>query len=513
MRAPATSFVLDAASGMRLVERARLDARWTEFPHAPQRERGLVLLAGERLELPPLRCPPEPVLWLRCMRGLPQISADGLDVEIWAQHDEAPEQRLLSLRIDNAHPQAGAREVLLDLPFAVGEVWRLDLRCGPGPLGQGDADWLALVGLVTCARGELPLLRARAHHAWRLENEIAHFSHVYSDAFYSDRHVDRRAQGAVVGPVRTLPSAGSADDAQERLRAALRAYLGDVPPNPDENAYSYASRMLGSLIPDQVPDFAGRLRQMSASREGRPLRMLALCAGEASVEGRLLAEAAVPVELCIVDVNAGLLEQAALRMPAGVTVDRVLGDANNIGPQLGRFDIVNITSGLHHLVELERVLSTIARILEASGEFWLIGEQVGRNGNRLWPEAAAAANRVFAGWPEAKRLNRHTGKIDAVLPDTDFSSACFEGIRSQDILDQLDRYFLPVACHLRSAFLWRLVDMTYAANFDLTLAADRQLLMDAAVDEALHWACGGRGTGLWAAYRSKWSGVAELVGT
>jgi hypothetical protein len=162
---------------------------------------------------------------------------------------------------------------------------------------------------------------------------------------------------------------------------------------------------------------------------------------------------------------------------------------------------------------LERVLSTIARILEPSGEFWLIGEQVGRNGNRLWPEAAAVANRVFAAWPEAKRLNRHTGKIDAVLPDTDFSSACFEGIRSQDILDQLDRYFLPVACHLRSAFLWRLVDMTYAANFDLTLAADRQLLIDATVDEALHWACGGRGTGLWAAYRSKWSGMAELAGT
>lgn len=507
------SFVLDEGCAARLVEVSTLAARWIELPHAPQRERGYVLLAGERLELPALRSPREPVLWLRCMRGLPEISEDGLDVEIWARQNAKQEQLLLSLRLENTQPQASMHEVLLDLPLQVDETWGLELRCGPGPRGMGNADWLALLGLVVCAREELPLLRARTHHAWRLANEIEHFSHVYSNAFYRDRHVDRRGgEGGVAGSVRPLPAAESQDDARERLRVALLLRLRGVLPREEENAYSYASRMLGQLIPESAPDFAGRLRRMSACRGGRPLRMLALCAGEASIEGRLLAQAGVPVELCIVDVNAGLLEQAVLRMPPTVVVDRVLGNANDIGPQLGVFDIVDITSGLHHLVELERVLGAIARMLRPDGEFWLIGEQVGRNGNRLWPEAAVLADRIFSSWPASKRLNRNTGKVDDSLPRVDFSSACFEGIRSQDILDQVSRHFLQVDCYLRNAFLWRLVDMAYAANFDLASEADRDLLMAATVEEVIHWSEGGRGTALHGVFRSKWAGVAELAG-
>jgi len=508
-----TSFVLDEGCAAQLLKRTMLEVRWTEFSHAPQRERGLVLLAGEQLELPALRCPPEPVLWLRCMRGLPRISDDGLDVEVWGSPPgDMPARLLLSLRLENAQPQAGMREVLLDLPLAVDEVWKLELRCEPGPQGQSDADWLALIGLVVCAGEELPLLRARSHHAWRLANEIEHFSRVYSNAFYRDRHVDRRGEGgAAVGPVRPLPVSASLGDARERLRAALLARLQDVPPRAGEHAYGYATRMLGKLIPERAPDFVGRLRQMSASRDGQPLHMLALCAGEAAVEGQVLAQADVPVELCIVDVNAGLLEQATLRMPPSVTVDRVLGDANDIGPQLGRFDVICITSGLHHLVELERVLGAIAKMLRPGGEFWLIGEQVGRNGNRLWPEASDMANRVFAAWPEAKRLNHNTAMVDKLLPDVDCSASSFEGIRSQDILGQLDRHFLPVARYLRNAFLWRLVDVAYAANFDLAAAADRELLMDATVEEAMHWACGGRGTELHAVYRSKWADMGGLA--
>ncbi len=362
--------------------------------------------------------------------------------------------------------------------------------------------------MVVCAREELPLHRARSQHAWRLANEIAHFEHVYSGEFYRNRQFDRGAE-AVIGPLRTLPPAPRSDADREQMRANLRAQLGECEPYPGDNAFGYALAMLGRLIPDQAPDFAARLKDLSLERSGRPLRMLALCAGEASIEGGLLAQAGVPVELSIVDVNAGLLETAAMRMPPGITVDRVLGNANEIGTQLGRFDIVNITSGLHHLVELEHVLDAIARMLLPDGEFWLIGEQVGRNGNQLWPEAIGAANQVFAGWPASKRLNRNTGKVDELLPSTDFSTASFEGIRSQDIIDQLGRYFLPVRCYLRNAFLWRLVDVAYASNFDLAESVDRELLMDAVVAEAMHWAEGGRGTEMHAVYRSKWAGMTE----
>lgn len=506
------AFVLDEGCPAELVEITSIVPRWTEFPHASQRERGLVMLAGEHLRIPEMLAPPEAVLWIRCMRGLPEISRDGLDVEIWGWSGEEAERLLLSLRLDNAQPNAGMLEAVIDMPVVAGNKLRLEVRCGAGPQGQPEADWLGLVGLAVCARGELALRRAQSQHAWRLENEIAHFAHVYSGDFYRDRQLDRGASGAAIGPLRTLPPRMSDDPSHQKICAALRARLNDAEPVAGENAFGYALRMLGTLIPDRPPDFAGRLRSMSAKRDGQPLRMLSLCAGEASIEGSLLAAAGVPVELCIVDVNAQLLDKAALRMPVGVTVDRVLGDANDIGPQLGHFDIVNITSGLHHLVELERVLGAIAQMLLPGGEFWLIGEQVGRNGNQLWPEAVDIANRIFASWPATKRTNRHTGQVTPLLPDVDYSAGCFEGIRSQDIIDQLGRYFLPVTCYLRNAFLWRLVDVSYAANFDLTKAADRDLLKDATVAEAMHWAAGGRGTEMHAVYRSKWADMAELAG-
>lgn len=503
-----TAFVLDEDSRHTLVELAAIP-RWMEFPHAPQRERGLVMLAGERMQLPVLSIPREPVLWLRCLRGIPEISSDGLDIEVWQLFGDAA-RLLLAQRLENEQPHAGMREMEFMLPVACDDELRLEIRCGAGPANDPRADWLGIVGLVVCPSAELPLRKVQSQHAWRLANEIAHFDQVYGGDFYRNRQVDR--EGAVVGPLRPLPVSTARNAAPARIESALLARINDVPVAAGENAFGYAHRLLQALIPQAAPDFVGRLRALSRAKDGQPVRWLALCAGTASVEGALLEAADVPVELCLVDVNENLLETAARRMPANVTVDRVLGNANEIGPELGAFDLVNITSGLHHLVELERALSAIARILQGDGEFWLIGEQVGRNGNRLWPEASDTANAIFSSWPSSKRLNHNTGRVDDALPDVDCSSACFEGIRSQDINGLLARYFLPVDCYLRNAFLWRLVDVSYAANFDPQNEQDRELLRHAAVQEAAAWAGGARGTELHGVFQSKWAQVAKVAG-
>ena len=501
------AYVLDENADHALVERAEI-SRWMEFAHASQRERGLVLLAGERLRIPVLKIAREPILWMRCLRGLPEISADGLDVEIW-QCDGGTEHLLLALHMDNGQPDAGVREIELALPVAPDDELRLELRCEPGPANDPTADWLGITGLVICSRDELALRKAQSQQAWRLANEIAHFDQVYTKDFYRDRQV--RREGATVGPVRPLPMRASNSLSPTRLQIALRAQVRNLSPRLGENAFGYAHRMLQTLIPQSAPDFAGRLRELSQARGGKPVRWLSLCAGTASVEGTLLESADVPVELCLVDVNAGLLETAAMRMPANVVVERVQGNANEIGPELGAFDLVNITSGLHHLVELERVLGTIARMLHPDGEFWLIGEQVGRNGSRLWPEAVEKANEIFSSWPREKRLNHNSGRVDEVLPDVDCSSMSFEGIRSQDINDLLSRYFLPVDCYMRNAFLWRLVDVAYAANFDPMNEQDRRLLRHAVVEEALLWARGARGTELHGVFRSKWARLTQVA--
>lgn len=501
------AYVLEESAGHTLVAHASIP-RWTEFPHASQRERGLVLLAGECLRMPILKIAREPVLWMRCLRAVPTISSDGLDIEVW-QCGGGAERLLLTQRVENCQPNAGLREVELALPVEHDAELQLEIRCGPGPGNDPTADWLGLTGVVICSRAELDLRKAQVQHAWRLDNEVAHFEHVYSDRFYADRDVDRG--GAAVGPIRPLPPSVSASPHLTDLRSALHSRLRDFLPSQGENPFGYAHRMLQTLIPQTAPDFAARLRSLSRTRSERPVRWMALCAGAASIEGALLEAAGVPVELCLVDVNEGLLETAASRMPANAKVERVLGDANEIGPELGSFDIVNITSGLHHLVELERVLEAIARMLHPDGEFWLIGEQVGRNGNRLWPEAIDTANSIFSSWPREKRLNHNTRRIDEALPDLDCSSASFEGIRSQDINALLSRYFLPVDCYVRDAFLWRLVDVAYAANFDVQDEHDRQMLRNAVVEEAMLWARGARGTELHGVFRSKWACLGQVA--
>lgn len=490
-------FLLDEAEPFEFEQAIELAARWTEFPHAPGRQRGMVLLAGEALRTPPLRIASDAVLWLRALRGLDTISEDGAQLAVhWHGLDSGDSRELAVIDFHNASPAAGLVELSLAWP-ACDEAFRIELRGLPGPRALGDADWIGLLEAVVCDAPALPLLRARSQHGWRLANEIAHFAAVYDNAFYADRHA-RQGQRTLDAAPEPLPPVQPVVDAiaPDALEAAAR----EVEPLPGENAFGFAHRVLGRLLPMRPPDFPARMRALAGHG---PLRMLALCAGAGAIEAGIIARADVDVELCIVDVNETLIRTAAASMPARVTLRAVVGDANRISPALGRFDLVTITSGLHHLVELEHVLSSIAAMLTPHGEFWLIGEQVGRNGNRLWPEALAAANALFAPLPEAKRLNRNSGRVDATVPDIDCSAACFEGIRSQDISGLLERHFVGLDVYLRNAFLWRLVGMAYAANYDLDDPGDVALLRGLAVAEARHWADGGRGTELHGAFASR----------
>lgn len=458
-------------------------------------------MPGELLRSPWLQAEAETQVSLLLGRGLPEISSDGLTAELWLRPEAGQARKLLSWTLDNHAPGIGEAALVVTLPLREGERFQLELRCGPGPEGMPNADWLAVLEWVVGRFDRLPLLRARSHAAWRLANELAHFNSSYDSDFYASRHNAAGVANADAAPLRSLPAEAAELPAPDL--AVWDERLRDVPALPGENAFNYTHRLLSLLLPVPAPNFVARLRELQARRPGQALRMLSLCAGNAAIERWLLEHAGVPVRLCLVDVNASLLDRGANGMPAGVEVDRVLGSVDQVGPALGEFDVVNITSGLHHLVELERVLAGIAATLAPEGEFWLIGEQIGRNGNRLWPEAGEAANAIFAGWPEQKRRNAGTGQVDARIPAADYSRACFEGIRSQDIEVVLGRYFLPVDVHIRDCFLWRLVDPAYAANFDLADPADLALLKAATKAEARHWLEGGRGTSVNGVWRSK----------
>jgi hypothetical protein len=160
-------------------------------------------------------------------------------------------------------------------------------------------------------------------------------------------------------------------------------------------------------------------------------------------------------------------------------------------------------SGLHHVVEIEHVLQGVVELLVPNGEFWIIGEAIGRNGNQLWPEALEAANLVFSSLPERYRQNAFTAKVDFTVPETDFSASSFEGIRSEEIESLLLRYFDPVEMWRGNCFLWRLVNPAYFSNYDLKSPEDRHIVLSLVAADYNLWKNGGRPTQSFTVYRKR----------
>ena len=354
--------------------------------------------------------------------------------------------------------------------------------------------------LQICAANRVGLLHAQSDYTFRLENEIRNFSgNAYTHAMYGDS--DETSSGA--GSIQAA-KAGQflADDERRKdLRNAALVHLAKFDPLPNEVAFNYALRALGSLLPTNPPNFFQRASEISS---GAPIKVLSICAGAARVEEQILEHCACEVELTLLDASLDLMSRAADRLSkSGRKIHCLVGDINLGLPGEGAFDLIVCVSAMHHVVELERVLSQINERLRRGGEFWSIGEQVGRNGNRLWPDAYAEANEAFAALPATFRKNAHTGDVDSRLDDRDYSVGCFEGVRSEELEELFERHFIPVDVYKRNAFLWRLVDATYSDNYRLDQPDDLKQLRALVAAEAVHWCMGGRSTELHGVYRKK----------
>lgn len=436
---PQASFELSSPPGTPEV------LRWQAPAHALCVRPALILLAGECLIL---AAPPEGA-WahLTFCAGLPEISADGLELEL-ARESASGREPLLRVALPRGRERF-LHEIALALPPGEG---RLVLSCLPGPQGDPCADWLALRECAIGPREDLPRLRARAFRTLRAENERAHFAAAYAHPMYVERFTRARSIDSLIPSARSLTT-----------------------PDGCRNAFDLAHAWLGERGGEDVPDFTTRLREIAA-RLGRPPRIASLCAGTAATEAALLRGAGITAELTLVDVDPSLLDAAGRRDWGATRVTPLLADVNALKLPAASFDIVLCVSGAHHLVELESVFAELARALDRDGELWLIGEQIGPNGNRLDDEALAAANEVFAALPERLRRNQRSGQADAHLPNDDCAEATFEGIRSADIEPVLAAHFSPVELCRRNAFLWRIVGPDYVLNYDIASSEDRDQL-------------------------------------
>jgi len=447
--------------------------RWQPPAHLRRIRPALVLLAGETLELPTLRVGAQSRLRLEFGAALPQISADGLEIEVVGIRDTAS-LCLFRAALRNEEALDEPRRIELSLP--AGAPLRLAIRCLPGPAGDPRADWLALLEAIVGRADELDLIAARAFRQLRIDNERQHFAQAYDQPMYVARR--RRIH---LGIDALIPS--------ERSFSV---------PGAIENAFDYALARLCVRLEHKAPDFEARLR--SKVRAAPPLRVLSVGTGLGLTEAALLRSVDAAVDLTIVDVNDALLRAAASLIPKHVRVRSVVADANELALPDSGYDLAVCVSGVHHLVEIGAFFRRVRDALAPQGELWLIGEQIGPSGNRLDEEAYAAADRIFSALPAEFRCNNATGQVDTHLENRDCAEATFEGILSHRIEHELARFFRPIDVSRRNCFLWRLVGPEYVGNFRIDDARHCALLDELVEHEVSYYLAGGRPTELHGVY-------------
>jgi SAM-dependent methyltransferase len=495
----ASCFLLDETAVFDVLPDVKLaeHPKWMHVTHLREGRYSLILTAGEHLRSSQLNVFSDSKLYIRFSAALPSISVDGLTCSVvFVDEASQTEFQLGMFDLCGGCTPTEWRSVDLDLAWLAGKRGRLFIKCGPGAENDPTADWLAISDLCVAREGEMKALLANTHHQMRMKNEIAHFSSVYRNAFYSN--VQERQSEAAMGVARNVRQFNGLAQAQGQ---GAQADIVILEPFEGEAAYAYATRLLRANVPQTPPDFQARLRQKV--RDHGAIKVLSICSGAARIEAGLSAANPEGVEWSLLDINEDLLQIAAKQFPPGISLDLIVVDANNLVPTGEQWDVIICVSALHHLVALEKVMLFISRSLKNDGEFWSVGEAVGRNGNRLWPDAIMAADAAFSSLPARYRLNADTQVVDAVIPDKDHSIGCFEGIRSEEITALLERWLKPVDVYRTNCFLWRMVNLAYSGNFNLEEAEDRALVIDMVRAELEHFRSGGLGTELFGVYKKK----------
>ncbi len=472
-----------------------LDERFASVPRGSMtQERVIRLYDGHTITTPSLRITREHLLEV-CFFFL---GSGEQSVKILVQNAGDSLKKTFAVAISGGE-QNVPNTIRLQLDQFCGEVCRFEITFKAENEGLFD---IGVAKLFICRQDHLSRLNALSNYTARLQNEISHFSGTsYTHSMYQEGKITGKEDNAAIERAGHSRIDTASEMFLREQSEKLRKNIDVIDPAPGESVFSYSQRCLGLAIPLTPPDFFARAAELS---RGQTLRMLSLCSGAARIEEMVLKHSAGPVELTLFDASEDLLKRSAARFAeSGHIVRYLIGDVNDGLPGTGQFDVIVCVSALHHIANLERVISQINVRLSPRGEFWSIGEQIGRNGNRLWPETLEAANRALAKLPEKFRRNSHTGEVDDQFPDDDFSVSCFEGIRSEEISAILEAYLLPVDVYKRNCFLWRLTDTTYCDNYDLTSANDLQHLRELILAEALHWVSGGRGTELHAVYKRK----------
>ena len=468
---------------------------WVYVVHCVDKRIGLALGSNQSAYIQqPLSIKMDTHLFIRYAATSPRVSGEGIECEIIFS-SESNTVVIARLQLNGGIQSAVWHSVQIDVSYLMGLKGHFKLRCISPAESARSGDSLSIADFCIASEDQLSRIKSRTFYDLRSANEIALFSSTYRHSSYSKRqNAQSKSAGGSKRSIRQLtPSLESVHEKNQ--------YILDLLPTPNDSLFPYSARLLEKNLPVEKPDFFQLL--VERARSGKPVKVLSLCAGAARIEAAYAAHLGANVEWSLIDINSDLLRLASSQFPPDIKLDLIEANINDVQYSGEKWDVIMCISALHHVIELEKVMKFCYLSLNAGGEFWSLGESIGRNGNRLWPEARDRANAIFKNLPEKYRINSHSLQVDDLLPDNDYSVGCFEGIRSEEIEPILDVWFQQVYVFRANCFLWRLVNLAYSDNYNLNDEGDINLVKSFVAAELDYYYQGGRGTELFGVYKPR----------
>ena len=247
---------------------------------------------------------------------------------------------------------------------------------------------------------------------------------------------------------------------------------------PTVPAFTYAYKLYYPFLLEHMPNYnyAEYLQNLIKSKNQK-INALSLGSGTGDWEIKLVEDFNDIISMELIDINKDLLNVSKNYADKhNLDIITTEADINKIKLESNKYDLIVVRSSLHHFLELEHIFEQINSSLKPDGNFVVIGEVIGKNGEQIFPETEKMVQQIFSTLPEKFRYNNYTKQIDQKIPDMDFSQDSFESIRSQDIVPLLSKYFITKEHITFDAFLSLLLDFRYGPNYNLENNLDKSLV-------------------------------------
>ncbi len=130
---------------------------------------------------------------------------------------------------------------------------------------------------------------------------------------------------------------------------------------------------------------------------------------------------------------------------------------------------------LHHIVNLESLFDSILAAMDEGSVFVSI-DMIGRNGHMRWPECEAIIHELWKMLPDKYKYNHQFKKQHDDFINWNCAHKGFEGIRAQDILPLLNKYFQYDRFLGYGNLIDVFIERGYGHNFDVENKTDLQFI-------------------------------------